>query len=293
MNGMIELPENVLKLQEMLKSCRMCPRSCAVDRTAGQLGACRTTATVKISSSMPHFGEEPALVGTGGSGTIFFCGCNLDCVFCQNFELSQMDTGKESSPGEIVELALQLQEMGCENINFVTPTHVAFAVAEVIIKAREKGLQKPTVYNCGGYESVETLMFLEGLIDIYMPDFKYADAEKGFKYSSVKEYPKAATAALKEMYRQVGPLVRNARGVAQKGVMVRHLVMPNDLADSRKVIEIVAETAPGCSINVMGQYRPAYRAREYPELQEYPSSGKIRELREYADQLGLRREGME
>ena len=290
---MSELPEAVLKLQEMLKSCRMCPRSCAVDRTAGELGACRTTATVKVSSAMPHFGEEPALVGSGGSGTIFFSGCNLDCVFCQNFDISQMDTGEESRPREIVELALRLQEMGCENINFVTPTHVAFAVAEVIVKAREKGLQKPTVYNCGGYESVETLMCQDGLIDIYMPDFKYAEAEKGYKYSGVKEYPKAATAALKEMYRQVGPLARNAKGVARKGVMVRHLVMPNDIAGSRKVIEIVAEAAPGCSINVMGQYRPAYRAREYPELQDYPSSGQIRELHEYAEKLGLHREGME
>ncbi len=290
---MSELPENVLKLREMLKNCRMCPRSCAVDRTAGELGACRTTATVKISSAMPHFGEEPALVGGGGSGTIFFCGCNLDCVFCQNFEISQMDTGKECSPEEIVELALRLQEMGCENINFVTPTHVAFAVAEVVIKAREKGLHKPTVYNCGGYESVETLMCLKGLIDIYMPDFKYAEAEKGFRYSGVKEYPKAATAALKEMYRQVGPLARNAEGAAQKGVMVRHLVMPHDLVASRKVIEIVAAAAPGSSINVMGQYHPAYRAREYPELQDYPGSEQIRELREYADELGLHREGME
>lgn len=290
---MSELPEKILQLQEMLKSCRMCPRCCAVDRTAGQLGACRTTEKVKVSSATLHFGEEPALVGGGGSGTIFFSGCNLDCVFCQNFDLSQMDTGKECNPGEIVAFALRLQEMGCENINFVTPTHVAHMVAEVIIKAREKDLTKPTVYNCGGYESVETLMLLEGLIDIYMPDFKYAEAEKGFKYSGVKEYPKAATSALKEMYRQVGPLVRNAQGVAQKGVMVRHLVMPNDIAGSRKVIEIVAETAPGCSINVMGQYRPAYRAREYPELQDYPSSEKIRELREYADDLGLHREGME
>ena len=204
-----------------------------------------------------------------------------------------MDTGKECSPEEIVELALRLQEMGCENINFVTPTHVAFAVAEVVIKAREKGLHKPTVYNCGGYESVETLMCLKGLIDIYMPDFKYAEAEKGFRYSGVKEYPKAATAALKEMYRQVGPLARNAEGAAQKGVMVRHLVMPHDLVASRKVIEIVAAAAPGSSINVMGQYHPAYRAREYPELQDYPGSEQIRELREYADELGLHREGME
>ena len=271
----------------------MCPRCCAVDRTAGQLGACRTTASVKVSSATPHFGEEPALVGQGGSGTIFFCGCNLDCVFCQNFELSHMDTGKECSSEKIVELALRLQEIGCENINFVTPTHVAHVIAEVIVTGRKKGLAKPTVYNCGGYESVETLRYLEGLIDIYMPDFKYAEAEKGFKYSGVKEYPKAATAALKEMYRQVGPLVKDAQGVARKGVMVRHLVMPNDIADSRKVIEIVAATAPGCSINVMGQYRPAYRAREYPELLDYPNSRQIRELREYADEMGLHREGME
>lgn len=288
-----DFQENVLQLQEMLTCCRMCPRCCSVDRTQGQLGACRTGAIVKISSAMPHFGEEPALVGYGGSGTIFFSGCNLNCVFCQNFDISQMDTGKQSTSGEIVELALRLQEMGCENINFVTPTHAAFAVAEVIVKSREKGLLQPTVYNCGGYESVETLRLLEGLIDIYMPDFKYAKAENGFKYSGVKEYPKRASAALQEMYRQVGPLVRNAQGTAEKGVMVRHLVMPHDIAGSRKVIAIVAEMAPGCSINIMEQYRPSYRSSEYPELQEYPSAKEIQELRAHADEMGLHREGME
>ncbi|MBN1846606.1 MAG: radical SAM protein, partial [Sedimentisphaerales bacterium] len=192
--------DNVRKLWKMIKGCRLCPRACAVDRTAGQLGACRTGPKARVCSAQPHFGEESALVGDGGSGTIFFGGCNLACVFCQNHDISQTQAGQPCRPDEIAELALQLQEAGCENINFVSPTHVAHAVAESIVIARAKGLDIPTVYNCGGYESVETLILLAGLIDIYMPDFKYADAAKGFRYSNVREYPRAATAALAEMF---------------------------------------------------------------------------------------------
>jgi putative pyruvate formate lyase activating enzyme len=290
---MSDLPDNIEKLKEMLKACRLCPRACTVDRTAGERGACMTGMNARVSSAMGHFGEEPVLVGKGGSGTIFFSGCNLGCVFCQNYDISQADEGTECSSDEIVKTALRLERQGCENINFVSPTHVTHVVAEVIVKARGQGLRVPVVFNCGGYESVETLMLLEGLVEIYMPDFKYADEAAGRKYSGVREYPAAARAALKEMYRQVGPLKVNAEGVAQKGVLVRHLVMPHDIAQSKKVIEIVARTAPGCAINVMGQYRPAYRAGNFPELMDCPSDEDVRMLREYAGECGLVRDGIE
>ncbi|KPK76992.1 MAG: hypothetical protein AMJ79_04820 [Phycisphaerae bacterium SM23_30] len=287
------LINNVNQLKEMLTACRLCPRHCGVDRTAGEFGKCGIGTEAKVSSAMPHFGEEAVLVGGGGSGTIFFSGCNLECVFCQNYDISQSTDGRACSSREIAALGQRLAEAGCENINFVTPTHVVHAVAEAILIVRSLGIKAPTVYNCGGYESVEVLGLLAGLIDIYMPDFKYADAERAKKYSGIENYPAVATAALAEMYRQAGPLELTKGGVARKGVLVRHLVMPNDLAHSKAVIEIVARTAPGCTINVMGQYRPSYRAREYPELMDYPLSRTIRSLREYAGARGLKRNGVE
>ena len=271
----------------MLKHCRLCPRNCGVNRLSGQIGSCHIGATVLVSSAMPHFGEESVLVGRGGSGTIFFAGCNLHCVFCQNYDISQDDNGRPSTPDQIAGLALGLAQSGCENINFVTPTHVSHAVAEAIVIARHRGLKVPTVYNCGGYESLETLKLLDGLIDIYMPDFKYAQASSGRRYSDVSDYPKIATTALAEMYRQKGPLQTNDSGIAQKGVMIRHLVMPADIADSRSVIDIVAATAPGCAINIMAQYRPAYQAQKFPELMELPPRSTIQALHTYATQKGL------
>ncbi|MBN1766509.1 MAG: radical SAM protein [Sedimentisphaerales bacterium] len=281
------MPDNVIQLKAMLDHCCMCPRDCCVDRTAGQLGACQTGITASVSSAMRHFGEESVLVGSGGSGTIFFSRCNLHCVFCQNHDISQRSSGRACSPEQIAAQALELAQAGCENINFVTPTHVSHAVAEAIIIARTKGLTVPTVYNCGGYESVATLELLEGLIDIYMPDFKYAWADAGLKYSGVKDYPRFATEALREMYRQRGPLQTDNQGIATKGVLIRHLVMPNDIAQSENVIEIVAQNAPGSAINIMAQYRPAYRAGEFPELMDYPSDKIISSLRSAASSAGL------
>jgi len=288
-----DLPENIHQLRQKLTSCRLCPRNCGVDRTAGQLGQCGIGAQAIISSAMAHFGEEQVLVGYGGSGTIFFCGCNLHCVYCQNFDISQSPSGRPASPKDIAQLARQLVESGCENVNFVSPTHIAHAVAEAIVLIRRAGITAPTVYNCGGYESVEVLRLLEGLVDIYMPDFKYADAEAGLKYSGVKDYPAFAQSALEEMYRQVATLQLDDNGIARRGVLVRHLVLPNDIANSRKVIEMVAHSAPGCTINIMRQYRPAYRAGEFAELLSYPSHQSVNELRLYAGELGLKREGVE
>ena len=273
----------------MIRGCRLCPRRCDVDRPGGQRGACGVGEQAVMASSGAHFGEEPVLVGRGGSGTIFFAGCNLDCVFCQNHDISHSVDGRLVTPAEIAAAAVGLQRRGCENVNFVTPTHVSHAVAEAIVLARGHGCTVPTVYNCGGYESAETLRLMEGLIDVYMPDFKYADSPAGLRYSGVVDYAATATTALEEMYRQVGPLRLDGRGLACGGVLVRHLVMPGNLAASRDVIDIVARVAPGCTINVMGQYHPAYRAGEFQELAHPVDMGEIRTLRDYAFGRGLMR----
>ncbi len=286
---MVELPDNVKRLREIISDCTLCPRRCRVDRTSGQIGLCRVGQIGIVPSTGPHFGEEPVLVGRGGSGTIFFSGCNLDCVFCQNWDISHSCDGQPMSSEQIAQLGLRLQHRGCENVNFVTPTHVAHTAAEAIVIARSQGLSVPIVYNCGGYESLETLRLLEGLVEIYMPDFKWADSSTGKKYSGVPDYPEIATTALEEMYRQVGPLQLDPRGVATQGVLVRHLVLPADLARSRQVIDIIAAKAPGSAINVMGQYRPAYRATDFPDLTGFPELSVVRSLREYATDKGLMR----
>ena len=285
---MTEMPPNVRRLSEMIADCTLCPRGCSVDRTAGQVGACGAGAEAVVASAGPHFGEEPQLVGDGGSGTIFIAGCNLHCVFCQNSDISRHLNGRVRTPEQMAELAIGLAARGCVNINFVSPTHAAHAIAGAIVIARARGLDVPIVYNCGGYESLETLELLDGLIDIYMPDFKYASAEAGRKCSGVDDYPSVAAAALAEMCRQVGPLATDASGVAGGGVLVRHLVMPGDICRSRQVIDTVADIAPGCTINVMGQYRPAYRAKEYPELTACPDAGEVMSLRTRAEEAGLK-----
>jgi putative pyruvate formate lyase activating enzyme len=258
-----------------------------VDRTAGEIGSCKLAGEAVVASWGPHFGEEPVLVGRGGSGTIFLSGCNLHCVFCQNSDISQSLSGKEVTLAQIAAFALDLAANGCENVNFVSPSHVAHAVAEAICIARGEGLTVPIVYNTGGYDSLETLRLLDGLIEIYMPDFKWADEPHGKKYSDVPDYPKVAAAVLEEMYRQVGPVETDSRGIATRGVLVRHLVMPNDLAGSTRVIDTVARIAPGTMINVMGQYRPAHLAGGYAELMSLPSREEIHSLRTYAASRGL------
>ena len=272
----------------MIRSCTLCPRNCRVDRAAGKKGSCGVGAEAVVASAGPHFGEEPPLVASGGSGTIFFAGCNLHCVFCQNSDISQdAAAGREMSAGQIAALALSLRRRGCQNINFVTPTHVAHVVAETIFLARRQGLTVPIVYNCGGYESLEVLCLLEGLVEIYMPDFKYADEAAGRKYSGVADYPAVAEAAVAEMFRQVGPLKVDGGGAATRGLLVRHLVMPGDLAGSREVIDILVRIAPGCTVNVMAQYHPAHRADQFAELLTSVSPGRVRSLRQYAVEKGL------
>jgi putative pyruvate formate lyase activating enzyme len=217
--------------------------------------------------------------------------CNLCCVFCQNFEISQQDEGRIVSAKELAQIMLDLQRMGCHNINFVTPTHQVPQILAALPIAVEGGLRVPLVYNCGGYESLETLRLLDGVFDIYMPDFKYADAGTARKYSGVERYPEAARAAIREMHRQVGDLALDCRGIARRGLLVRHLVLPNDLSGTGEVVGFLAELSGDTYVNIMDQYRPCYRAHEYPPLARRPARAEVEEARQLARAAGLRRLG--
>jgi putative pyruvate formate lyase activating enzyme len=240
-----------------------------------------------VSSVGPHFGEESVLVGRGGSGTIFFAGCNLGCVFCQNFDISHHRSGRQTTVEELAEMMLELQDYGCSNINFVTPSHVIVAIVAALEVARGKGLRLATVYNTGGYDSVETLKLLEGLIDIYMPDMKYADPEVAKELSSAEDYPQVSCEAVREMHRQVGEL-RVEDGLATRGLLVRHLVLPNGVAGSFEIIDfLAAEISINTAINVMDQYRPCYKAGAHSAINRRPTREEIRSVYEYAVKKGL------
>lgn len=279
--------KNVRRLRERADPCDLCPRRCGGRRDAGQVGFCGVGALPLVSSVGPHFGEESVLVGSGGSGTIFFAGCNLGCVFCQNYDISHLRQGRPMEIEPLADAMLGLEQAGCVNINFVTPTHVAAPVAMAIETARDKGLRIPTVYNTGGYDSVETLRLLDGLIDIYMPDMKYADADVAEELSAAPDYPRINFAAVAEMHRQVGDL-RIERGVAVRGLLVRHLVLPEALAGSGKVIDFLSERiGPHTTINVMGQYRPCYQAHTHAKIARRPTPEEIASARRYARRKGL------
>jgi putative pyruvate formate lyase activating enzyme len=276
------------KLIDMMASCNLCPRRCGVNRLGDEVGYCGIGADARVSSYGPHFGEEAELVGKGGSGTIFFAGCNLRCIFCQNHDISQEYVGADVSIDELVDIMMALERQGAANINFVSPSHVAAHVAEVIERARGKGLSIPTVYNTGGYDSIETLRELEGLIDIYMPDIKYSDGAIAKKLSGAEDYPEVNRSAVKEMHRQVGDLAIED-GVAVKGLLVRHLVLPNGLAGSFEIIDFLAEeVSANTAINVMAQYRPCWHAGLCKEVNRYPKAEEIAEVQEYAKEKGLR-----
>ncbi|MGB3340175.1 MAG: radical SAM protein [bacterium] len=254
------------RLYGLLSPCRVCPRKCGVDRLAGEIGNCRAGIDVKVSSYHQHFGEEPPLVGKHGSGTIFFAHCNLHCVFCQNWEISQRGRGKETSLNELASMMLRLQELGCHNVNFVTPTPWIPQIIKALSIAQNKGLEVPVVYNCGGYESLEVLRLLEGIIDIYMPDIKYSNDEYADKYSTATGYWEIVKATLIEMFRQVGDL-KLENGIAQKGLLIRHLVLPNDIAGSKKCFEFIRQNlSEKTVVNVMAQYYPIYKANQYPDI---------------------------
>ena len=259
-----ELAERARRTQVLLHRCVTCPRNCRVDRTAGELGVCRIGALAQVASYAPHFGEEAALVGRGGSGTIFFAGCNLGCVFCQNYDISQPTRHHaewEAGPERIAEMMLSLQAAGCENINFVSPSHVVPQILAALALAVDGGLRLPLVYNSGGYDAVHTLRLLDGVIDIYMPDMKYSDDRVGQPLSGVGDYVARNRATVLEMHRQVGDLELDERGVARRGLLVRHLVLPDGLAGTADVARfLVDDVSRDTYINVMDQYRPAYNA---------------------------------
>jgi len=271
----------------LLEECTLCPRNCKVNRLKNELGFCKVGRNPKISAYNLHFGEEPPISGTSGSGTIFFTGCNLSCVFCQNYPISQLHHGKEITVEKLAEIMIELQNQNAHNINLVTPTHVVPQIIEAITIARTKGLKIPIVYNSGGYEKVETLKQLKGYIDIYMPDAKYSDDKNAEKYSNAKDYWKINKPALKEMHRQVGNLqIKN--GVAVKGLMIRHLVLPGNISGSRTVFEFVAEQiSEKTYMSVMAQYHPANKTDEFPELQRKLTEDEYLRVLNIADDLGL------
>jgi putative pyruvate formate lyase activating enzyme len=275
---------------DRLACCECCPRKCRVDRLAGQLGVCRVPARARISHAGLHFGEEPPLSGTRGSGTIFFAGCNLRCVFCQNYQISQ-EFEREYTRGltsaELAAEMLRLQSKGAHNINFVSPSHVIFQMAEAIQLAKAKGLVIPVVYNSNGYDSLEALRQIRGLVDIYLPDIKYLDRELGKQFSSAPDYAEVVPGVLREMLEQVGHLELDEEGIAVRGLLVRHLVLPNCLENSRSCLRFLAELSPEPFVSIMSQYSPQYKARRYPAINRPLRRAEYEEIVNYALALGL------
>ena len=273
-----------------MEACYLCPRRCGVNRLAGESGKCHLTRQAAVSSYSPHFGEESPLVGRHGSGTIFFTYCNLGCLYCQNYTISQRGEGSMVSQEELAEMMLSLQRRGCHNINLVSPTHVVPYILEALEIAVSRGLKLPLVYNTGGYDSVETLRLLDGIIDIYMPDMKYSDDDIGEQLSGIRDYPKVNRAAVKEMHRQVGNLQVDESGVAQRGLLVRQLVLPNGLAGTREIINFLArEVSTDTYLNIMAQYHPCYQADNAPQLARRITEAEHAEAVELAHKQGLDR----
>jgi len=287
-----ELQERIEKSHELLAQCRLCPRNCGVNRLDGERGFCGVGARAEIASYGPHFGEEAVLVGNNGSGTIFFCGCNLHCVFCQNYDISHHEEGSciEASDEQLAGVMLELQRQGCHNINFVTPSHLVPQLLAALPVAVEHGLTVPLVYNSGGYDSLETLHLLEGIIDIYMPDFKFWRPESAKRYMRAKNYPEIARSALVEMQRQVGDLQVDDRGIATRGLLVRHLLMPAGEEETEDILTFVAtEVSLSCYLNIMDQYRPCGRAAEFAEISSGISHEQYQRAIQKAKSLGLTR----
>ena len=282
--------ERIRHLKNIMQNCTLCPHECRVQRFKGKYGVCRISNKVYISSAGPHYGEELPLVGTYGSGTIFFSSCNLKCQFCQNYEISQLRSGRPVTIFQLAEIMLMLQQSGCHNINLVTPTHVIPYIVEAISRARELGLQIPLVYNCGGYESFSTLQLLDGIVDIYMPDIKYSDNEIARRYSGALQYWDIVRIAVKEMYRQVGNLTVNGQGIATRGLLIRHLVLPNRLAGSEKVLEFITkELSVDSYVNIMDQYHPVYHAKNHQILNRPIKKNEYNEVIKMAESIGLHR----
>ena len=286
-----ELAHRAQALYRIFRECRLCPRQCGVDRIRGETGVCGSTSRVGVASYHPHFGEERPLVGRGGSGTIFFSRCNLLCVYCQNWQISHGGEGFFLSDEALGRLMLALEDMGCHNVNLVTPTHYVPNIVQALRYAAGRGLRIPLVYNCSGYEPLEVLRLLDGIVDIYLADFKYTDGAMAARYSSdAADYPAVAQAALIEMHRQVGSLVTDGHGVALRGLMIRHLVLPEDIAGTRAFVRFVAEElGPATYVNVMSQYRPEYQAARDPQLARRITRAEYQRAVEWAREAGLTR----
>lgn len=285
-----DLATRITTALERLSPCQICPRRCKVDRLNNEKGICRTGAKAVVSSYGPHFGEESPLVGSGGSGTIFLTHCNLLCVFCQNYDISHLGEGMETDDEQLAAMMISLQRQGCHNINFVTPSHVVPQILAALPAAIAKGLSVPLVYNSSGYDSIDMLKLLDGIFDIYMPDFKFWTRESGKRYAKAPDYADKARKAILEMHRQVGDLVINAEGLAVRGLLVRHLVMPGGLAETREILHFLArEISIDTYVNVMDQYRPCGKADQYPPIDLPLSHEEFQEALNLARESGLHR----
>jgi putative pyruvate formate lyase activating enzyme len=285
-----DLEERARAARSRLADCDLCARYCRVNRHETTKGAvCRTGRRAVLHSFGPHHGEERPLRGWRGSGTIFFTWCNLRCVYCQNSEISQKGVGREIDAESLAACMLSLQEQGCHNVNLVTPSHVVAQILEALVTAARSGLRLPLVYNTGGYDSLEALTLLDGVVDVYMPDMKYGDSVLGHRYSHVRDYYEVNRAAVMEMHRQVGDLIIDEDGLARRGLLVRHLVLPGDLASTQQVLSFIAdEISPATYVNVMDQFHPRHRAHVFPPLDRRISVDEYRRARELARRLGLR-----
>jgi putative pyruvate formate lyase activating enzyme len=285
-----ELARRAELAQHWLENCTGCPFRCKINRQAGKMGVCRTGAQAKVSGYWAHPGEESVLSGTRGSGTVFFARCNLHCVFCQNHDISQIENGREVSALELAAIFLELQAMGCHNINLVSPSHVVPQILAALLIAAQNGLTLPLVYNTGGYDALETLALLEGVVDIYLPDMKYADPRLAHQYSGPRDYPRVNQVAIREMYRQVGDLVVDADGIAVRGMLVRHLVLPNRQAGTKDVAAFLSkEISTTTAIHIMDQYMPVYRAASFPVINRAITPQEYREALDTARLAGLQR----
>jgi putative pyruvate formate lyase activating enzyme len=276
-------------LFDMMKECRLCPRECGVDRVDGEEGFCGATARLRVATAYPHYGEERPLVGSGGSGAVFFSHCSLRCVFCINWEISQRGDGRDRSVDELADMMLALQKRGCHNVNIVTPTHYSAHVVQALDQAAGKGLRLPLVYNTCGWERLEIVKMLDGVVDIYLPDFKYADSAMADRYSSGADtYAELPRQALLEMHRQVGVARPAPDGLMYRGLMIRHLVMPNDVGRTRQVVEWIAENLPKDTyVNLMSQYRPEHQAMDYPKIARRLTRTEYEEAVGWARAAGL------
>jgi len=284
-----ELEDRINRLTNILKACTLCPRQCKMNRLKNELGYCKAGAALTVSSSFPHFGEEQPLVGRSGSGTIFLTHCNLKCNFCQNCDISHQGVGESISIQQLSRMMLSLQMQGCHNINFVTPTHYAPQIVAALPYAIQMGLELPIVYNCGGYESVEVIKLLDGIVDIYMPDAKFSSSEYAYQFANAPDYFDVLKATLQEMHRQVGEL-KLENGIAYQGLLIRHLVMPNDVAGSEEILKFIAEELSTESyVNIMSQYHPCFEAVDEPLINRRISSTEYHRAIELAKKFGLHR----